>query len=403
MRKFLVLLLALTALCCSIPPDTETRAELRADFGFAETRALWVTRFELNSPENIPVLVKRAAEANFNTLFVQVCGRGTAFYDSQILPRDTRATDFDALALTLAEAKKHGISVHAWINTLYVWSDAEPPVSPEHVVNKNPEWIMTLRGNSKDKYLDPSIPEVQEYLKSVYLEVARNYEVDGVHLDYVRYPGTWSGFTKYSRQSFEQLTGVDPLALYQNKEIALRLFGQDAYNQYIALWDSYRRDAVNTLVRTIFRELTINAPDVLLSAAVMPDPKSAAEVNFQDWESWMHSGYIDTIVPMVYDMDYNVVQKQAAKAAELSARYSIPVYIGLGAWRRSAEAIAADVEFVRKLSAGGVVLFSYDGIKNPPDYLDNLRRKVFTRSVERTPPREHRVFSEESAVKDTAG
>ena len=397
MRKIPVLFIVFMAFCFAAPPDAETRA--KSD---AETRALWVTRFELVSSENIPVLVKRAADANFNTLFVQVCGRGTAFYDSRILPRDTRAVNFDALALTLAEAKKYGISVHAWINTLYVWSDTEPPVSPEHVVNKHPEWIMTLRGSGNDKYLDPAIPEVREYLKAVYLEVARNYPVDGVHLDYVRYPGAWSGFTKHSRKDFERLTGIDPLALYQNKEIALRLFGQEQYRQYIALWDGYRQEAVNDLVRAIFRELLVSAPDVLLTAAVMPDPKSAAAVNFQDWEAWLNGGYIDAVVPMIYDVDRNVVQRQAAKAAELADRYAIPVYVGLGAWRRSADDIAADVAFVRQLQASagykhlnGVVLFSYDGIKNPPAYLDKLRQKVFARSAEKTPPREQRVVNEE--------
>ncbi|MDR2428461.1 MAG: family 10 glycosylhydrolase, partial [Candidatus Margulisbacteria bacterium] len=220
MRKIFVTFCLLLSVAVSAEPRANpAAAETRAKPAAAETRALWVTRFELVDTPNIPALVKRAAEANFNTLFVQVCGRGTAFYNSKILPKDTQVSH-DALALILAEAQKYKISVHAWINTLYVWSDLEPPVSPEHVVNKHPEWIMSLRGDQRNKYLDPAIPEAREYIKSIYLEVARNYAVDGVHLDYVRYPGAGAGFTAYSRQTFERLYGVDPLALYQNKEIA---------------------------------------------------------------------------------------------------------------------------------------------------------------------------------------
>jgi uncharacterized lipoprotein YddW (UPF0748 family) len=384
------------------PVVTETRADPAAVSGFAETRALWVTRFELVDTPNIPALVKRAAEANFNTLFVQVCGRGTAFYSSKILPKDTQVSH-DALAMVLAEAQKYKISVHAWINTLYVWSDLEPPVSPEHVVNKHPEWIMSPRGDQRNKYLDPAIPEAREYIKSIYLEVARNYAVDGVHLDYVRYPGAGAGFTAYSRQTFERLYGVDPLALYQNKEIALRLFGENEYQQRVERWDNWRRESVNSLVRGLFYELTITAPDVILTAAVLPDPDSAAKNNFQDWATWMRGGYIDAVAPMIYDRDAKVVQKQIVRAAELADEHSIPVFIGLGAWRRSADAIVSDVEFLRRARREmnykylrGVVLFSYDGIKNVPDYLEHIKRYVFTEQAAQSPPREKRFLSEEN-------
>ncbi|GBR74647.1 putative lipoprotein YddW [Candidatus Termititenax aidoneus] len=387
--------------------SAETRAKTAADSSFAETRALWVTRFELVDTPNIPALVKRAAESNFNTLFVQVCGRGTAFYESKILPKDTRVSH-DALAMILAEAQKYKISVHAWINTLYVWSDLELPVSPEHVVNKHPEWIMALRGDGRNKYLDPAIPEAREYLKSIYLEVARNYAVDGVHLDYVRYPGAGAGFTEYSQRTFERLYGVDPLALYQNKEVALRLFGAEEYQQKMLRWDDWRRESINSLVRGLFYELTIAAPKVILTAAVLPDPDSAAKNNFQDWAAWMRGGYIDAIAPMIYDRDARVVQKQIVRAAELADEHSVPVFVGLGAWRRSADAIVSDVEFLRRAHREmdykylrGVVLFSYDGIKNVPDYLEHIKRHIFVEQAAQSPPREKRFLSEENPSVNT--
>ncbi|MDR2431859.1 MAG: family 10 glycosylhydrolase [Candidatus Margulisbacteria bacterium] len=393
MRKFWLLIL-LCAFSLAAPP--------------AETRALWVTRFELVDTANIPLLVQKAASANFNTLFVQVCGRGTAFWDSQILPRDTRAVDFDALALVLKEAQKYQLSVHAWINALYVWSDSAEPVSPKHAVNAHPEWIMTLDGDAKNKYLDPAIPEVREYVRSIYLEVARKYPVAGVHLDYIRYPGAGAGFTAYTRRAFERLTGVDPLALDRNKEIARRLFGQAEYDQYCAQWNSYRQESVSALVRAIFRELAVVAPSVVLTAAVLPDPELAKTHNFQDWAEWMRGGYIDAVIPMIYDRNDRTVQKQIVKAAELADEHNVPVFAGLGAWRRPAAEIAGDVKFVRRLYAEldykylqGVALFSYDGIKTMPDYLNQLKSAVFPEQALPPPPRERRYLTEDAGEAQT--
>ena len=86
-----------------------------------EVRALWVVRTTLTSPEKIATMVKAAKENGFNTLIVQVRGRGDAYYKSRKEPRAVelkdQPTDFDPLAVTIAAAKQEGLSVHAWINT----------------------------------------------------------------------------------------------------------------------------------------------------------------------------------------------------------------------------------------------------------------------------------------------
>jgi uncharacterized lipoprotein YddW (UPF0748 family) len=329
---------------------------------------------------------------------VQVCGRGEALYDSQILPRDPRTLNYDPLALVITEARKYNISVHAWINTFYVWSAPTPPSSPEHVVNKHPEWIMSLP-NDQNKYLDPTIPAVREHVKSIYLEVARNYAVDGVHLDYVRYPGVAAGYTAQARQIFARQYGIDPLALKETN--ASRHFvSQAEFIKTTQAWDNFRREAVNSLVRSIHRDLAVVAPEVQLTAAVKADADSARTHQLQDWAEWMRAGYIDAVIPMIYSQDAQTVQRQTARAAELSAQYSIPVLIGLGAWRRSADEIITDVEYVRQLRSEprfsnlhGVVLFSYDGIKDQPDYLAQIRRRVFANRVAHVPPRDKRVLT----------
>src|ERR1044072_4655950 len=87
----------------------------------SEVRALWVVRTTLTSPDKIHQLVNAAADNGFNTLIVQVRGRGDAYYNSRVEPRAAELKDqpasFDPLALTITEAHRRGLKVHAWINT----------------------------------------------------------------------------------------------------------------------------------------------------------------------------------------------------------------------------------------------------------------------------------------------
>src|SRR5205814_2831063 len=89
-----------------------------------EVRALWVVRTSLTSAESITELVRRAKEADFTDLIVQVRGRGDAYYTSRWEPRAAELAgtgkDFDPLALVIEQAHAAGIRVHAWINTFLI-------------------------------------------------------------------------------------------------------------------------------------------------------------------------------------------------------------------------------------------------------------------------------------------
>src|SRR5262245_6066686 len=121
-----------------------------------ETRALWVVRTTMASPESVRELVRRAKENGFTDLIVQVRGRGDAYYESSIEPRAEALTQqpagFDPLALTIEEAHRNGIKVHAWIN-IYLVADLESlPVSRDHPIYKHPEWVMVPRGPGSERF-----------------------------------------------------------------------------------------------------------------------------------------------------------------------------------------------------------------------------------------------------------
>src|SRR5712691_60719 len=113
-----------------------------------EVRALWVQRTSLTSPTAILSLVESAKDAGFNTLLVQVRGRGDAYYASRLEPRGSALSkqplSFDPLALVVAQGHRAGLRVHAWVNVNLI-SDADPPTARNHVVYEHPEWLMVPR------------------------------------------------------------------------------------------------------------------------------------------------------------------------------------------------------------------------------------------------------------------
>src|SRR4030095_11429160 len=110
-----------------------------------EVRALWVVRSSLTSPEKIHKMVESAKTAGFNTLIVQVRGRGDAYYRSRWEPRATELKDqpaeFDPLAVTIAAAHQRGLKVHAWLNTSLLANLDALPEDPNHVFTKHPAWF----------------------------------------------------------------------------------------------------------------------------------------------------------------------------------------------------------------------------------------------------------------------
>lgn len=350
-----------------------------------EYRAMWVTRYELTSTQNISEIINKAVSNNFNTLFVQVCGRGTAFYNSAILPKDSAASGFDPLADILEKAKKNNIEIHAWVNTLYVWSNKEKPTAADHVVNQHQNWLLCYGQNADNSYfLNPAIPEVRQHVTDVCLEIANKYPVTGIHIDYTRLPGKkLSDNDEYSCRDFEKKVGVDPRALLKNKEVATRLYGQDEYKSYLEKWGQYNRDNISELVKNISQALAKAKPSVLFSAAVIADYEQANNNFYQDWAQWMADGYVDLIVPMAYSTREDVVRKQVVFATQLAEKYDRSLLIGLGAWQQSPERIVKHIKYTQKIreqlkfgQVAGVVLFSYDKIKEGT-YLDKIRRKIF--------------------------
>src|SRR6187200_1385940 len=122
-----------------------TRAAATRD----EVRALWVTRASLTSPRSVHTVVQMARASGFNTLLVQVRGRGDAYFESALEPRADLLTgqpaSFDPLATLITQAQGEGLRVHAWVNVNLISSAADLPASRDHLIYRHPEWLMLPR------------------------------------------------------------------------------------------------------------------------------------------------------------------------------------------------------------------------------------------------------------------
>lgn len=379
-RSIIVVLALLSA---AILTEAVTMADARP-----EGRAIWVVRWDVTNPEQVKNAVAFAKKNNFNTLVVQVRGRGDAYYKSSFEPRAEALTDpdFDPLQCYIDEGRKAGVEIHAWLNTHYSWGSADLPKSPDHIVNKHPEWLMhtrdgnvtlTAQGQSEGAYTCPSNPAVKEHVRNCFLEVVKNYDVHGIHFDFVRYPsvdycfcdGCLSRFKEYMDKELAS-DRIETLEVMKDRLAYVQAFPKK--------YDEFRRNQITDLVGQVYRRAHQIKPNIVVSTAVFPSYDDASNHRFQDWKLWLKLGIVDVLYPMAYAQDtetYAANIEDAVKAA--NGRY---VYAGIGQWRITPESSIEKIEKARELGAQGICLFAYgNATKDGKDdaYLAAIKEAVF--------------------------
>lgn len=357
-------------------------------------RGLWVLRSTLSSPARIDEVIQSAVDGGFNTLLVQVRGRGDAYYNSRIDPRAdelrTQPAGFDPFGLTVARAHAAGLKVHAWFNVNLVASATTVPRAPDHIVVRHPDWLMVPRALAgplarlsprspgyvsqlarwtrshsatvEGLFLSP-IPEAsQEYTLSVVRDLLDQYPVDGLHLDYIRYPTADFDYSAAALEAFrvDRLTDVVPA----ERERLDRLVRTDPTAWTRAFpdqWESFRHARLALLVERLRTLLLEARPGAVLSAAVVPVAADARRLKLQDWSAWAERGLLDVICPMAYAVDVRDYARQIDDA--VAASHGRPVWAGLGAWRLTVPQTTEHLRAARRRQVAGIILFSYDSLQ----------------------------------------
>jgi uncharacterized lipoprotein YddW (UPF0748 family) len=369
-------------------------------------------RDALTHPDSIRAMVMRAHDAGFNTLIVQVRGRGDAYYDARWEPRAAGIApikNFDPLALVIREAHRRNMSVHAWLNTMFLANMDTPPTDTAHMYNRRPDllavpyklarelytmdpWnpqyrakIIDAAKESRDQvegvYLSPAAPETKEHIYSMWMDVLEHYDVDGLNFDYVRYPAPSHDYSRHSLNSFRRwllphLSDADR-ARYAALESDPLVYA----DSFPARYNDFRRAQVTETVERIYFAVKKRKPDVLVSADVFANAKDAYENRFQDWRDWLRRGFLDAAALMAYSTSTQMVRDQVKVAVEAGGRDK--VWAGLGAYRQIADSTVAKINAARAEGARGIVLFSYNftvrpGTLNPDgDYLQRIQRAAW--------------------------
>ena len=380
-----------------------------------ETRALWVLRTSLSSPDSIAALVRTAREHGFNTLLVQVRGRGDAYYNGGLEPRaaelQRQPASFDPLATTLTAAHAAGLRVHAWVNVNFVSSAVEMPIASTHLVHRHPEWLMVPRDLARELskvpeaspsyagriarwtraqtsveglYVSPVIPASADYIDAVIRDLTTRYDLDGIHLDYIRYPSDRFDYSRAAIREFrDTIRPTLPAAARRDldeREPIDPLAYPDSFQDE---WRAFRTGRLTALVARLRTTIKTVRPSALVTVAAAPDIDEAREHRLQDWGAWLRAGLIDAICPMAYTAEAAQFAEQIA--AVRAAAGTAAVWAGIGAYRMPPAQTIAHIEAARRLGAAGVVLFSYDSLVDPqqsaPDYIAVVGRSAFA-----TPP-----------------
>ncbi|HEX5475651.1 MAG TPA: family 10 glycosylhydrolase [Vicinamibacterales bacterium] len=376
-----------------------------------ELRALWVLRTSLTTPASIESLVRTARDRGFNAIFVQVRGRGDAYYASTLEPRALdlarQPASFDPLQVVIDRAHAAGLRVHAWMNVNLVASATDLPVARTHVIYAHPDWLMVPRPIAQDVasidptdpaylgkiarwtrgasdtveglYTSPLIPAAAAYVARVVADVARRYAVDGIHLDYARYPTDQFDYSRGAIAQFRaELRPTLPAAVQRTLDAreAVDLFAYP--DQYPQQWAAFRRTRMTGLMMRLRTAIKTARPSALVSVAVAPDVQGAYDHRLQDWRTWLENGLVDAVCPMAYTTDPAEFSDQIRSAGEIAGPRM--VWAGIGAYRLTAAQTVDNIQTIRRLGAAGFILFSYDSLtaaaRGDSDYLAFVGRAI---------------------------
>ena len=271
MRKNLCILLLLLAFVTTWAqsPKHEVRAVWLTTIGGID----WPHSYKADTQKNeLTDILDKLKASGINTVLIQTRVRGTTIYPSAIEPWDGcisgtpgKRPSYDPLQLCIDECHKRGMECHAWVVTIPVgkWNK----LGCKQLRQKFPKLIKKI---GEDGYMDPEQSQTGDYIASICEEIVKNYDVDGIHLDYIRYPETWK--IKVSRpQGREYITSI---VRKINKVVKTEKPWMKLSCSPIGKYDDLRR----------YRAGGWNARTAVC----------------QDAQAWLKDGLMDALFPMMY-------------------------------------------------------------------------------------------------------
>ena len=293
LKRYLTLLMALTLLAGLMPAAKANAAEETNPM-----RAIWLRPKE-TTKEQVETHVQQIKDAGLNTIFLE-----TVFNGYTIFPVEYDATyqnpdynGFDVLQAYIDACHSRGMQLHCWVESFFVGMQTVDGGGP--VIRKHKDWLLTDKdGNNwedtmygKMYFLNPARPECREWIVGLYEILCTNYDIDGIQLDYVRYPEKTNtkdyGYDEYTINAFVAERGFDPRD-YKPKSYEVKAF------------DYFKLQQVTEYVKMCSNRLRAVKPELIISLSVYPFFDDGRDNFMQDTRDWMKKGYGDLVVPMAY-------------------------------------------------------------------------------------------------------
>lgn len=253
----------------------------------------WPSKPGLSAAEQksqLRALLDRAASLKLNAILLQVRPASDALYASKMEPwsqflsgAQGVSPGYDPLAFAISEAHARGIELHAWFNPFRAAINASASLASNHVAREHPEWTRRYGGQL---WLDPGEPAARDYVISVMVDVARRYDVDGIHIDDYFYPYPKGGASFPDGATFAKYGGGRSLG-------------------------DWRRDNINRFVETMYSRVKSARPSAKIGispfgiwrpgvpATIEAQLDSYAQL-FADSRKWLAEGWCDYLAPQLY-------------------------------------------------------------------------------------------------------
>ncbi|MGB9665670.1 MAG: family 10 glycosylhydrolase [Ignavibacteria bacterium] len=266
-----------------------------------ELRGTWIARDQLGTKEALAQAIDSIAASNFNVVYVNVWSRGYPLWKSDVFYQhtgmyiDPAYTGRDILAEAIAEAHKHGLHIEAWFE--YGFVGGYEPYYPGNsgkgkIFDSHPDWVAKrLDGGEKDNsnfyWMVQTRKDVQDFLIALVMEIVRNYDVDGLELDRIRYSSLQYGYDSYTDSLYRaEHNGAPPPTNYSDPA-----------------WIRWRADKLNEFHARVYDSVKTIRPKFNLSNA--PSLYSSTQYtsynNFcQDWVWWVNNNIVDNVQVQMY-------------------------------------------------------------------------------------------------------
>lgn len=312
------------------------------------------------------------AEAGVTDLFLETFYHGLATNDSSVF---NDRFGFDYLAEAIVIAHRYGIRVHAWLETGY-WGFGS---SADYILNVHPEWLVIdvnaaspVGDQTSQKFVNLGHPGVQQMLADYVAELAAIPGLEGVHIDYHRYPvdntTTPSSPAPYSYDA-QTMSGFQSLGFGLPLITAATPSGSE-WSAYV----QFRRDQISSAAQIMFDAINAVTPGQLFSAAIFASATTSSTQlsKMQDWPAWANGGYMEIIIPMAYGPTQSSIRNDLNLAKSLAP--STLIVAGLALTGTSSHPpVATQLDAVAQAGLNGFVFFEGGYLAMTPAERTSLR------------------------------